>query len=415
MNRYTVSGKDIASAAGATNEHYCVSENATQDRTKKSLYSRFVGMSLFERIFDKLDPPERLFTVDEIRDVESILTRQNWSLEKMCCRDSRRSTIMAARGPASLRYRQALSSFACSIVGSLLILLLLSGFLVWAELDVILVVLLTLFVFLCCLLPMVNDSFSLYRNYKGIYGITDGDDDTADVDNNIFQVWETKCLVRPRPRLCYATFVAELALFFLWPLGNLYNNNSVSMATCFLVVAFLSFFRIYCNVGAVLARTGMVSFRQRAGARDRTPEERLLAQARTSEIFGSITENRSVIRWMYVFGAVYFLLYIYYISAVGETSDVSPTDRPEIHLTTEYYYPKPKDENLAYPNCKLTNIFQEDNELGAEFVQLLDFAFLSARKFAREESDYCLLNFLLNRFFLRCQLLTKTKKMLSPC
>lgn len=381
-NRYTVSGKKVAVDVGASYDgHYSYSDNTIHDKTKRSLYSRFVSLPFLNLFFERLDPPQRLFTVQEIRDVEPILTRQNWSLEKMCCRDSRRSTIMAARGPASLRYRQAWSSFACSIIGSLLVLLLLIGYFVWADFDAVLVALVTVMVFLCCLLPMLKDSLSLYRTYQGIYGGVD-DDATSDVDANIFQVWETHCILRPRPALCYTTFVVEITILFLWPLGNLYKNNSNSIATLFLIVGLLSFFRIYFSVGAVLARTGMVSIRRRL--RDKAPmtsNEQLAAQARISEILGNITENRSVLKWMYVFGTVSFLLYIGYLSALDGTSDVSPSNRPEVKLSSGFYYPVPTDETLAYPNCELTNVFREADDVGNTLVQLIDFSFLAARKF----------------------------------
>jgi len=379
-NRYTVSGEKAAMDAGASDGHYSYSGNTRHDKTKQSLYSRCVSLSFLNRFFERLDPPQRMFTVEEIRDVEPILTRQNWSLERMCCRDSRRSTIMAARGPASLRYRQAWSSFACSIIGSVLILLLLTGILVWNDFGAVLVVVVTVMVFLCCLFPMLKDSLSLYRTYQGIYGGV-GDDATSDVDANILQVWETHCISRPRPTLCYAIFVVESTLFFLWPLGDLYKHNSVSIATLFLIVGFLSFFRIYFNLGSVLARTGMVPVRRRLRDKAQLPSnEQLVAQARISEIVGNITENRSVWRWMYVFGVVSFLLYIYYLAALDGTADVSPSNRPEVKLSADFYYPVPTDATLAYPNCELTNVFRGPDNVGTSIVQLIDFAFLAARK-----------------------------------
>ena len=83
---------------------------------------------------------------------------------------------------------------------------------------------------------------------------------------------------------------------------------------------------------------------------------------------------------MYVFGVVSFLVYIFYVVSIDETSDVSPSDRPEILFATDFYYPKDTGESLAYPSCELTNIFREEAVDAATTSQLIDFAFLSARK-----------------------------------
>jgi len=373
-NGYTVTGASVSTDVGASNGYYSFSQNATPTKSRRGLYSRLVGLSCLKSFFETLDPPQRLFTAEEIRDVEPFLTRYNWGLEKMCCRDSHRSTIIAASGPASLRHKQVQSSFACSVIGSILILLLLAGFLVWNEFGAVAVVLVTLLTLLFCLGPMIKDAFTLYRTYQRVY--TDENEDT-----NIFQIWETVCVSRPRPWLCYASFVVELVLFFLWPLGTLYKNNSISVATLFLIVAVIAFFRIYFNAGSVLAQTGMVAFQRRSnGEESSTSKEQVIDQARTSEIIGKITESRSVARWMYIFGVVSFLVYIAYVVSIDETSDVSPSTRPEILFATDFYYPKNTGENLAYPSCELTNVFREEAEDAATTSQLIDFSFLSARK-----------------------------------
>ena len=238
-NGYTVTGASVSTDVGASNGYYSFSQNATPTKSRQSLYSRLVGLSCLKGLFERLDPPQRLFTAEEIRDVEPFLTRYNWSLEKMCCRDSHRSTIMAASGPASLRYKQVQSSFACSVLGSILILLLLAGFLVWVKSGTVLVVLVTLLVLLFCLGPMIKDAFTLYRTYQRVY--TDENEDT-----NIFQIWETVCVSRPRPWLCYASFVVELALFFLWPLGSLVQEQQ------YICCDFVSYCRSHCFLSHLL-------------------------------------------------------------------------------------------------------------------------------------------------------------------
>jgi lipase ATG15 len=368
QHRYTIYGEIEALLSGFQGYTFSAANHAKPEVVKIGWYSQMTQLSCFGCLFERLKQPERFFTAEEIRDVEPFLTRYNWSLEKMCCRDSRRSTVIAAQGPAALQPMQIWSSFACSVLAALIVLLLIIGFLVWLNMGNLVIALITLLCLLCCLLPMVKDSFSLYRVYQGIYSTRDT------VDEQIFQVWETMYISRPRARLCYLIFIFEIVFFFLWPLGTLYANNTNSVATVFLVIGFFTCFRIYFDPGAVLARTGMVPIHSSDSARNSV--NKLLSQARISEIIGKITQSPSVGRWMWVFGTLVFLLYVAFLSVANSDSDVSPSDRPVIILLPDFYYP-PQD-NLAYPSCELTKGFRFPGNTNS--THLLDFAFLSACK-----------------------------------
>jgi lipase ATG15 len=371
QHRYTIYGENEALLSGFQGYTLSDAKHVKPVVVKIGWYSHMTQLSCCGCLFERLDKPERFFTAEEIRDVEPFLTRYNWSLEKMCCRDSRRSTVIAAQGPAALQNSQIWSSLACSILASLIVLLLITGSLVWLNTDKVVIALIAVLCLLCCLLPMVKDSYSLYRTYEGIYNIRDTEED------QIFQVWETLCISRPRARLCYMIFIFEIVLFFIWPLGTLYANNTNSVATVFFVLGFFTCFRIYFDPSAVLARTGMVPIYSSRSARNSI--NKLVSQAQISEIIGKITQSPSVGRWMWVFGILVLMLYLMFLSVVNSDSDVSPSDRPEIILLPDFYYPP--QQSLAYPSCELTKGFRFPPEINT--THLLDFAFLSACKSPR--------------------------------
>ena len=76
---------------------------------------------------------------------------------------SRGSVITLRSGPAAVSKFELVSSHACLAVSSLLILLAVAGFLVWAGQKAVVVVLVLLVVFACCFLPMAVSSFLSYK------------------------------------------------------------------------------------------------------------------------------------------------------------------------------------------------------------------------------------------------------------
>ena len=326
-------------------------------------YSQLTQLSCLGGLFATLDPPQRRYSTREIGNVQPIYTSANWSLEEMFCRDSRKNVILVSQGSAALRSDQAYSSIACVAIGALLIAFFVLSFIVWLNAGVVLALLAALLCFVCCLLPMVKDSRSLYRLLKTVHDEESRDDET---DSHVFYVWETAFITRPSPLFCYVSFAIEVVFLLLWPLFTLFLNNSWGVALVFLAVGLFSSIRKYFDASSVLARTGKI-----ASPDDDEEPSSVVEQAQTAEIIGKVSRNQSASRWTWVFTVLVCGIYVFFLSALGSDLDFSPADRPEIILLPDFHYPGKPD--LPYPTSKLSKGFEIPGS-----AQLQDFAFFAA-------------------------------------
>lgn len=111
----------------------------------------------------------------------------------------------------------------------------------------------------------------------------------------------------------------------------LHRNDSASLALVFLLVALASFFCLYVDASAILARTGMVDLTQTSVAAMTTKQMRLSSighKRAMSEIIGKMANSLAVGRWIWLLSIVAILVFLAFASVVHSDSDVSPTDRP---------------------------------------------------------------------------------------
>lgn len=103
----------------------------TPQETRIGLYSRLTALSFCSKrlhMFKTLDPPKRIYSPDEVREIQPFITRSNWSMQKMWCSgDSRLTNVVVARGPSALTTDQIKYSVLCTVTSTVVLCLLLIG------------------------------------------------------------------------------------------------------------------------------------------------------------------------------------------------------------------------------------------------------------------------------------------------
>lgn len=122
--------------AGIQEQAYVV-DSGVFDPKKSKKESTYAYMGLYSRttvlswnpFFDRLDPPLRRFSIEDIRETVPFVTNKTWSLEKICCRLRNGRSRLAISGPNALEPMQYKSTLGCTICGIVLLVLFVSGFL----------------------------------------------------------------------------------------------------------------------------------------------------------------------------------------------------------------------------------------------------------------------------------------------
>jgi hypothetical protein len=86
-------------------------------------------------LYKTLNPPVKLFTLDDVQENRPYVTKYTWSLERVFCRPANSRYIAIVSGPGALTKAQLRSSLVCSFIGTGLMLLLLVSILVWMSIP----------------------------------------------------------------------------------------------------------------------------------------------------------------------------------------------------------------------------------------------------------------------------------------
>jgi hypothetical protein len=173
--RYLVEGNDIPPPLGYSSDPryvpvqwylrwgtrltlYGCSNNNTSDGTIKKKYC---GYTI-------LRPPVRNYSMDEVFGNVMILTSQNWSLERLWCMDRKRSAAitLSGIGPSTVTSNQMMNGYICIVTGTILLLLVVGGFLRWAGQSAIATFFLLFLVFTFCLFPINYSSYLVFRFHR---------------------------------------------------------------------------------------------------------------------------------------------------------------------------------------------------------------------------------------------------------
>lgn len=385
MERYLVSGDDEPEEGYALNPLY------KPTKTHQSFYATLTELGCCF-CFKKLDPPIRLYSSDEIRDVMPYVTGNNWSLEGLFMRRNVRF-LAATSGKAALTKEQVRYSLLCNTFGSVLLLLLFVGVLVWLEAGKLLYFLSAIIYILCFLYPAVKNSFYVYSsvceiNQENLEASLQ--DCRKEEKDCLFQVREKVRITEPTVWYCILRFASDIILLYLYPLFTMFVQKNYPVACAFLIIGLLSYVRKYLDTKAILSELGSIndlkvneskkdllqSVRSSINVYMKKPlsaeDQTLLSKYQLSELVGKARKKDSLYRWMWVFGLFGFVVLFLFLQGMA-SDDLKPGERPPIDLVEDFYYPPQPD--LPYPSCEMTKGFKLPN---GESTALLNYAFMSA-------------------------------------
>lgn len=329
-------------------------------------------------LYERLETPERVYTVDDARDVRPYVTAYSWSMEKVFCRSKDSRYIAIVKGPGATTRAQMRSSLVCSLIGNFLIFFLFLALLVWLELGAAFTLLILAVAFLI-FLPGFRSTYRLFSATKDFMGArTDArrHQDTSDESGKdvpavlmeesegIYIVLETYRVNRATNRLCWIAFFGEVCLFFIWPLVSLFYVANYPLAGLFIIVAGITGMRYYINAAVVLEETGHMDL-----VDGDTEKELWKNQSRLNEIVGNITRGRSRGAWMSVLAGFGFVFVALFLGAVGSQEENTTADQPYNYLPDFVYL---QEDSLQYPTCVLSN--ERGN---SPLSSMADYAFLS--------------------------------------
>ena len=423
--QYLVTGEDVAPEGGFT---FCDKHKPRQ--SKQGLYTRLTQMKCLGCIFDTIDPPKRLYTIEEVRDVLPFVTRHNWSLESMFCRKNRERGIVSAKGPSALTSDQVKASVVCNVGATTLVSLIVIALLVWFNAGTMVYVFGAIISVLCCILPLVRSSTETVAMYKDINttegiggsilddeeafvdeadvkdGATPGDEKSANEEDRnfhkaerrtMFQLWETTRVAQPKEWTCYSLISFEFIFFFLYPMCVLFITHNYPVAVVFIIVSIIAMLRKYFDPSAILCELGSmndVDVETNPGEGElytvtgrakslKGSDKTLVLKSRLADIVGSISRSAATTRWMYFFGTLVLLVFLLFLQAIN--SDDGLGERPPIVLVDDFYYPG--EETLQYPTCELSKGFK----IGSSDTALGDYSMLSALAYETTNvTDYLL-------------------------
>jgi hypothetical protein len=243
--QYVVTGDDIAPEGGYT----CCDEH-DPIYSRRSIYSFITQLGCLRFMFKVVDPPKRIYSVEEVRDVLPFLTAQTWSFETMFCSSSRSRKIITTNGPAALRPSQIIISTVCNVLLTLVIILVAVSYLIWIDTGIASYLIVGLLCSICFLLPLIKLNWATFRMYRDAKnkdqekidggmsgGNADGDggveeqriknDEELTEKTAMFRLWETTRVTKPKYWVCYAALAFEFTFLFLLPtIGKVHRGDT---------------------------------------------------------------------------------------------------------------------------------------------------------------------------------------------
>lgn len=400
--KYLVKGGDVMQKSyAAANDHVPV-------QTRMGLYSRLTKLSCMKCFFETLDPPVRSFNTEDVRDVSQVLTKTNWGLEKMYCRDSRSRIVAAVEGESALNASQVKSNLLCTLIGVFLCSLWIIGVLVWLNTNVAELIIVAIILGGCCIIPAARSAVAIYKMYS-IDSLKQNQNQPNNTRlsswqrsaNMMYQVWETVTVTRPKAWYCWLRWGIDFAFFFMWPLISLSIDHSPNMGILFLFFGLLTFIRINTSPSNLMSSIGSlddielnkdatkiaadgtvkpswydmlhIAFSKHAREIDSPAQRTFYIKMRMAEIVGKVSNNSIAKRWMWGYG-IFAVVALVMLSSAGDVDQTTPSGgRPPIVQVKDFYYPP--QPHLPYPSCYMTKGFTIP---GKGATALGDYAFMAA-------------------------------------
>jgi len=363
------------------------------------------------RLFEPVDPPQRVYSTEDILGTRRFVTAYSWSLEKVFCSARRIQAVNIIQGPSALTPAQVMSSFVCSIGGVVLTILLLASVMVWFRCGGLFIGFVVLVIILACF-PRAQSSVRLFRLYRDAVAATRtrttadvnsqsrGDVDLEDFTNcvdltargkasdGMYQTFETYRVSQPTNEFCWAIFAIEIGFFGMWPLVSVFKIGNYVEGAFFVVLGIICFVRYYFNPAVLLKELGTIDMigetESQRGRKGLYVDRRWRAKSRVASIMLNVSRGPARDAWIFVFLFLAIFIIIFAVAALntgetttstsGSSSNSSSFETSMVILPRNAFRYEPQ-PNLMYPTCLLAKGLElpSGNATG-----LADYAFLAA-------------------------------------
>jgi len=370
------------------------------ESSKKKEKSRYTKITEWQKLQDwgviKKIEPVRKYSMDEVRDVAPFVTSTTWSLEKLYCRSRNQKFVAVMNGPNKLTTDQVRSSLVCALLGNVIIVLFIAALFTWLDAGIGAV----LFVSVMVLVMMgssVVQTINLYKRFKETVESKKKDKaskknvtaDDEEIDEILYQVWQSYRINKITPTVVWTTFVLEIVIFYIWPMITLFFIGNYSIAILFSIMGFISLVRHYFNAPSILKELGCIDILDEKEAKDEhnpdaaaLKEEDFREKSRLNFIIGKISHGRRRNVWIYVFFSIVGIFCLLFVAAYKGASLGAPDSVPETLPAVDFQY---KSEHmLPYPTCRMGNGLAAP---GMENTALLDYAYLSMIAYSDSKTD----------------------------
>jgi len=371
---------------------------------------------------------KRNYTIDEIFGNVTIITRANWSLERLWCVNQRRVTdLIVVSGKDSVTQFQFLSGYLCVAFATLLIIVVLTGCLIWIGKPLKDTILIIVLVFAIGFFPMivslhkvrqhqVNKNLSLENHMKEeatrfFDQRLDRAGDDGDSCEVLISIWESVRITELKEWACYATAAIEIVVLFVWPLFSLFLYENTHIGIVFLVFGLHGLPRHYFNASYFLQEFGRIDDLDLTEA-DLSPcwscssktvtatisigDERLKKdrdlnnKALIANNIKRVTRSRAKSAWIYFLLFFFFVISIAYYTASHEDMFSYTMGRYKwkgvVYADGFHWDPQPQ---LSYPSCEIQKGFSFPGE---QTSSLASYSFLATLAFSSPEESQPLLD-----------------------
>jgi len=316
-------------------------------------------------LYEPIDPPERIFDIDEVRERYPIVTNYTWGLEQIYLRNRKDHFIAIVRGKNRITHSQAQSSFVCAILGQTLTLLSIISFMVWLESSsyfiVLVIILFTIFTW---------NRFGTSYGLRELYGeISLNAPRSTDETDLMFYVNEQYRITKPTPKFCWFLLCVEIALFVIYPIISLFVSRNFNVGLVFLVIAIPTAARRYISAPVCFRAHGSIDGIEKNNKQIGKDEE-WREKHRLSNIVCDISQGRNNNFWIGVFAVVLLLCCFLFMAAISLGINDGATEG--LKMIDDFVYEG--NSHFPYPTCSFDKGIKTSS---LEKIMLADFTFLS--------------------------------------
>lgn len=164
----------------------------------------------------------------------------------MFCRQRDARTLYAVKGEDALDRYMFISTLACTVIGVVLAIVLVVGFLMFLGQGAVVIILAVAVILCCIVLPIVMSTTRLFLSMPNRENAEakDENDDEED-DQAIYQVWLVFTISKPKEWYCWFRFILDVCALFLCPMITICVSQLPKNGCLFLVLGIFSGLRVY--------------------------------------------------------------------------------------------------------------------------------------------------------------------------